>query len=90
MSSDLRQGFRLGPFKIEPLMGAITGSNGETQHLEPKVMDTFVFLADHAEELVTRDQLLEAVWNGQVAADERLTGAVSELRRPRNILLLQI
>ena len=81
MSSDFRQGFRLGPWKIEPLRGAITGSNGEAQHLEPKVMDVLAFLADHANELVTRDVLLEAVWSGHVAADELLTGAVSDLRR---------
>ena len=81
MSSDLRQGFRFGPWKIEPLRGAITGSNGQARHLEPKVMDVFVFLAERANKLVTRDQLLEAVWSGHVAADELLTGAVSDLRR---------
>jgi len=44
-------------------------------------MDVFVYLADHANELVARDQLLERVWSKQVAADELLTGAVSDLRR---------
>ncbi len=81
MSPHLQKGFRLGPFRIEPQRGAVTGPHGETQHLEPKVMDVFVLLAEQADELVSRDKLLDAVWTGHVAADELLTGAISDLRR---------
>ena len=81
MSVDLLDGFRLGPWKIEPLRGAITGSTGDSQHLEPKVMDVLVCLAEHANELVTRDELQEAVWNGRAVTDEPLTRAIGELRR---------
>ena len=80
MSSDLLQGFRLGPWQVEPTLGAITGPNGETQHLEPKVMDVLVLLAGQPNKLASRNQLLDAVWSGHVAADELLTGAISELR----------
>lgn len=80
LSSAIRHGFELGPWKIEPLRGAMTGPNGEGRHLEPKVMDVFVYLAEHANELVTRSELLDSVWSGHVAADELLTGAISNLR----------
>jgi TolB-like protein len=43
-------------------------------------MDVLVYLADHANELVSRHQLLKSVWSEHVAADELLTGAVSHLR----------
>lgn len=78
---DLRHGFRLGDFNVEPLTGAITNADGDAWHVEPKVMDVFVCLAKNINELVTREQLLDAVWKGQVAADELLTRAISELRR---------
>ena len=81
MSATLQKGFRLGPWNIEPLRGAVTGPNGEAHHVEPKVMDVLTCLAKHAPELVTRNQLLEAVWSGHAAADELLTRAISELRR---------
>ena len=81
MSSELQHGFRLDAFEVEPLRGAVTGPNGEAHHLEPKVMDVFVCLAEHGNKLVTRDELLDTVWNGQVAADELLTRAIGELRR---------
>jgi TolB-like protein len=44
-------------------------------------MDVLVVLAEHAGEVVTRDELFNAVWQGQVVSDERLTHAIAELRR---------
>ena len=81
MSSKLIQGFLLGPWKVEPLRGVVSGANGETHHLEPKAMDVFVCLAEHANEVVTRDQLLDVAWNGSTAFDEQLTRVVGDLRR---------
>ena len=80
MSADVRLGFRLGPWKIEPPIGTVTGPDGDTTHLEPKVMDVLTCLARHPNELVSREQLLDSVWNGQSASDELLTRAISGLR----------
>ena len=81
MSIDLKRGFLLGPWSIEPLTGSIGGTDGEFLHLEPKVMDVLVCLAAHANELVTREQLLTTVWPDHPAADELLTGAISDATR---------
>lgn len=81
MSSKLLQGFLLGPWKVEPLRGAVSGPNDENHHLEPKVMDVFVCLAEHGNELVTRNRLLDTVWSGSTGSDEQLTRSIGELRR---------
>lgn len=81
MPFDTPKSFLLGPWKIEPLKGSMTGPNGESEHLEPKVMDVLVCLSLHANDVVARERLLDAVWGGSVAADEQLTRAISELRR---------
>jgi TolB-like protein/DNA-binding winged helix-turn-helix (wHTH) protein/Tfp pilus assembly protein PilF len=81
MPSNLLQGFFLGPWNVEPLRGAVSGPEDDTCHLEPKVMDVLVILAEHADQLVTRDELFDAVWQGKVVSDERLTHAIAELRR---------
>lgn len=81
MSSRLLQGFLLGPWKVEPLRGAVTGPNGESYHLEPKVMDVFVCLAAHGSDLVPRNELLDVVWSESTGSDEQLTRAIGELRR---------
>lgn len=81
MASERAKSFRLDDWTIEPLRGSISAANEGTRHLEPKVMDVLVLLAEHANELVPREQLLDAVWAGHAAADQLLTRAISELRR---------
>jgi TolB-like protein len=44
-------------------------------------MDVFVCLAEHPNELVTREHLLSIVWSGNAVSDEQLTRAIGELRR---------
>ncbi|GLP95421.1 winged helix-turn-helix domain-containing protein [Paraferrimonas sedimenticola] len=53
----------------------------ETVHLEPKVMAVLVFLAQHANRVVSREQLLDAVWQRKYASDDGLTRAISVLRK---------
>lgn len=81
MTGDLRQGFEISGWKVEPLRGAITSAVVGERHLEPKVMEVFVCLAERANEVVTREELLDNVWSNHVAADELLTGVISNLRQ---------
>lgn len=81
MLPDPRQGFRLGRWTVEPLLGSISGQDGDTQHVEPKVMDVLVLLAARPQQLLTRNEIIEAVWARHVSADQLLTRAISELRR---------
>src|SRR5688500_14757394 len=80
-SSKPLKGFLLGRWRIEPLSGSVIGPNGETGHLEPKVAEVLVCLAENATQVVTREQLLAVVWPGSVGSDEQLTRAIGELRR---------
>jgi TolB-like protein/DNA-binding winged helix-turn-helix (wHTH) protein/Tfp pilus assembly protein PilF len=78
---ELKQGFRLGSWSVEPLTGEIRGDGGVT-HLEPKVMEVLVALAQRAQEVVEREDLLRQVWGNRAAvADEPLTRCIAELRR---------
>ena len=79
--SHFSRGFRLGPWQVEPPRGTITAPDGETRHLEPKVMEVLAVLAGTPGELVTRDCLIDKVWGGKPGADQLLTHAISHLRR---------
>jgi len=46
-----------------------------------KVMDVFVLLASHEGEVVNRDQLVDAVWDGRAVTDEVITRSIAVLRR---------
>ncbi len=75
----LEADFQLGPWKVRPTLGTLTGPDG-TVHLEPKVMGVLVYLAERAGEVVTREQFIERVWNGRVVSDEALSRCISLLR----------
>lgn len=62
MSFELLQGFMLGSWKVEPLRGAVTSPDERIHHLEPKVMNVFVCLAECSNETTSRHHLLDIVW----------------------------
>ena len=57
------------------------GRDGATVRVEPKVMEVLVVLADRAGEVVSRDDLLAAVWPGVVVGDDALTQCIIKLRK---------
>lgn len=78
--TDLVKGFEFGPWTVVPERDLIRNGD-EERHLEPLVMNVFVVLASHGGGVVTRDQLVEAVWEGRPQADEVITRCISALRR---------
>ena len=60
-NQDLRQGFTLGEWLVRPLANKLTNDDGDV-HVEPKVMDVLLCLADSKYEVVTRRELIEKVW----------------------------
>jgi TolB-like protein/DNA-binding winged helix-turn-helix (wHTH) protein/tetratricopeptide (TPR) repeat protein len=61
------------------MLGTLSGPGG-TVHLEPKVMNVLVCLAELAGEVVTHDQFIARVWRGRVVSDEVLSRCISMLR----------
>src|SRR6185436_17426822 len=72
--------FRVGDWQVEPQLNLIADGN-RTTHLEPKVMRVLVYLADHADQVISKERLIHAVWPDAFVTDDVLTHAVSELRR---------
>ena len=72
--------FRLRDMRVEPDSGSIVGPAGHV-HLEPRVMAVLVMLASQANELVTRQTLLESIWTGGEVYDEALTQCIYQLRQ---------
>lgn len=58
----------------------ITGPEGE-RSVEPKVMDVLKVLIERRGEPVSRDALIDAVWTGKFGGEERLSRAISLLRK---------
>lgn len=72
--------FRVGEWLVEPDLNCIT-LNQKAIHLELKVMALLVCLSCHGSKVVTRQQLIDEVWDGGFICDNTLTHAIAELRR---------
>ncbi len=79
VATGLETGFRLGPWDVRPMLGTLSGPGG-TLHLEPKVMNVLVCLAELAGDVVTHDQFIARVWRGRIVSDEVLSRCISLLR----------
>lgn len=77
---DLMKGFEFGRWSVLPERGLIRSGEVE-KHIEPLVMDVFVVLAAHEGQVVNRDQLVDAVWDGRPVTDEVITRCIAVLRR---------
>src|SRR5262245_10816481 len=75
----LARGFRLGAWTVRPDLCRLE-ADGQGTALEPKAMGVLLCLAGHAPQVVTREQFIEAVWNGRIVTDEVLSRAISLLR----------
>ncbi len=73
-------GFEVGEWRVEPRRHRIVGAEGE-KRLDPRLIDVLIELARAGGEVVTRDELLNAVWKDTFVSENTLSQAVSRLRR---------
>jgi TolB-like protein/DNA-binding winged helix-turn-helix (wHTH) protein len=70
----------VGAWRVDSRTGELR-QGSESQRVEPKVAEVLVHLAQRAGQVVSRDELLTAVWPGVVVGDDALTQAVIKLRK---------
>ncbi len=73
-------GYELGRWRVFPSLVQMTDGE-ETVRLEPKVMDLLDYLARRPMAVVSKDEILDAVWPDTVIADDALHRYVSKLRQ---------
>ena len=54
---------------------------GAAQAVEPQVFELLSYLARNPERLITKDELIETVWNGRIVSDATLASRVRSARR---------
>ena len=84
MEKELQQnpgnGFQLGVCYIEPAESKIVSSRGP-EHVEPRVMDVLMALVASSGRTVSREELINSVWNTNFVSDEVLSRCISLLRK---------
>jgi len=76
---DLFAGFTIGDWEVLPGQGVLRRGDQE-ERPEPKVFEVLLALACHDGNLVTRDELIRAVWGGRPTSDEPINRCLSQLR----------
>ena len=79
-TSTSRADFRLGDWLVRPSLATIERGT-EAVHVTPRSMAVLVYLADAGGAVVSRNELLDAVWPGMSVTPDALSQCVVELRK---------
>ncbi len=72
--------YQFGPFVIDSFTVRLL-KNGVQVEVEPQVYNTLLLLIQNRERVVTKDELLEKIWQGRVVTDHVITRIIYELRK---------
>jgi DNA-binding winged helix-turn-helix (wHTH) protein/Tol biopolymer transport system component len=75
-----RPDFRLGDWLVRPSLATIE-RGAEAVHVTPRSMAVLIYLADARGEVVSRNEILDAVWPGMSVTPDALSQCVVELRK---------
>src|SRR6187431_1516265 len=71
--------YRFGPCEIDEARRALL-VHGREVRLQPRVFDLLCYLVRHRERVVSKDELLDALWPGTIVVDNALQRVVSLAR----------
>ena len=72
--------FRFGDFEIDAARQELRQA-GAPVHIEPQVFDLLVYLVQHRDRIVSKDELIETIWHGRVISEAALSSRISAARR---------
>jgi WD40 repeat protein/DNA-binding winged helix-turn-helix (wHTH) protein len=72
--------FYVGEWRVEPDQNRLVRGS-ESTRLDAKAIAVLSFLAQHPNDIVTKEQIISAVWDGAFVSDEVLTTAIWGLRK---------
>lgn len=72
--------YRVGSVEIDPANFALT-RDGEAVAVEPLVFDLIVCLVQNRERVLTRQELLDTLWQGRIVSDTTLSNHIKSARQ---------
>src|SRR5678809_297700 len=80
MSSVTSENYEFDQFRVDAKHRFLI-RDGEVVELKPKVFETLMVLTESAGRIVTKDELMQAVWGGRIVEENNLTHNISVLRK---------
>jgi DNA-binding winged helix-turn-helix (wHTH) protein len=72
--------FRIGEWLVQPRLNRLSRGERVVQ-IEPKLMDVLVYLASNAHEVVSKNDIMDAVWPDLFITESVISRAIAGLRR---------
>jgi TolB-like protein len=72
--------YRFGPFELD-LAAVELLANGEARGLEPQVFALLALLVENHDRLVSKDEIIERVWEGRAVSDAAISSRVKSVRQ---------
>jgi len=72
--------YQFGPFELD-LAKVELRAHGEARDLEPQVFALLALLAENHARLVSKDEIIEKVWDGRVVSDAAVASRIKSARR---------
>ena len=72
--------YQFDKLEVQPAAFAVL-RDGQALSLEPKAVRVLLYLIEHRDRAVSKEELIEAVWDGAAVTDNALTRIVAQLRR---------
>ena len=79
MNAPEPRSYAFGRFHLDPLRGRLTNS-GTAIELRPKSLAVLHYLVSHPQRLISKDELLSAVWGKVIVTEDSLVQCVREIR----------
>jgi len=80
MEPQVRPIYRIGDAEVDPVGGCIR-RDGKELYLRPKAIRVLLFLIEHRDAVVSKQDLMSAVWGDVAVADDVLVGCIGEIRK---------
>ena len=72
--------YLFGDYALDPDRRELS-RQAEAVAIGPKVFDLLLYLIQNREHVVSKDDLLEAVWSGRIVSESTLTSHINAVRR---------
>lgn len=80
MISVARPIYRIGDIEVDPSLHCVR-RDGEEQRLRQQTFQVLLYLLEHRQRLVTKEEIFERVWQGVAVTDGALVQCIVDLRR---------
>ena len=81
MNASALRAYRFGQFRVDLLRQQLTGPDGAVAGLSARAYDVLIYLLENRDRVVSKNELMKAVWPRSVVEENNLNQAVTILRR---------